>query len=155
MQYNQAPMQHHGYADPQSQVPVDPYSQAPQQHSGYGPPASQGYAPANGYSQQGYGTATTAYGTGTEYDQSQQYTDYRYVVYEKTISEYLEIHFYIFLNSQSYGQHDTRYAQTSYATDYSQGYAQTGDYSTVATDQYAQPHYDDRSGYSAAGYGKY
>lgn len=73
-------MQHHGYTDPQSQVPVDPYAQQ-QQHSGYGQPASQGYAPANGYSQQGYGTATTAYGTGTEYDQSQQYTDYRYVTH--------------------------------------------------------------------------
>lgn len=88
MQYNQAPMPHHGYADPQSQVPVDPYSQQ-QQHSGYGQPASQGYAPANGYSQQGYGTATTAYGTGTEYDQSQQYTDYRYgCVHGNSISQY-------------------------------------------------------------------
>lgn len=60
------------------------------------------------------------------------------------------------MNSQSYGQHDTRYAQPNYQADYSQGYAQTGDYSAVATDQYAQTHYDDRSGaYNTTGYGKY
>lgn len=75
MSYGQPPMQHHGYTDQQSQASVDPYAH---QQSAYGPPATQtGYA-GNGYTQQSYTTGPTGYGTGTEYDQSQQYADYRY-----------------------------------------------------------------------------